>query len=152
MSEVSRRKAILTLAAGTAGATAVIGATPSARASTPHTPGSPPSHIIDEAREAALTVGRAVEDRTGARNDEAQVLSCRSWDGHVYLYINDRLRGFVPVNAQAFAIAVSCRASGRPVAARHWGHDPRWGGGVGRFEGALLSLDLADLPTDATQA
>jgi hypothetical protein len=156
MSDVSRREAFKTLAAGAAGATvAATVASPIARAATT-TParGAPlPSwEVLESAAAEVRRLGRGVERREGMRSGEALVLHCRSWDGHVYLYVNEQVRGFVPVTASAFAIAAACQAAGRPVAVKHWGHDAHWGNGVGRFEGALLAVEFGDLPEDPTLA
>lgn len=145
MSDVSRRTAFLTLAAGAAGATGMSAAATESAA--PARAGSlVPTRVLDEAAEVARRLGREVERRPGLSIGEATVLHCRSWDGHVYLYVNEQVRGFVALSAPGLAIAAACQAAERPVAVMHWGHDPRWGGGVGRFEGALLAMDARDLP------
>jgi len=107
-----------------------------------------PAWDLAAVAEAARRFGPEVERRPGMRVGEAMVLHCRSWDGHVYLYMDQSVRGFVAVNGPAFAIAAACQAAGRPVAVKHWGHDAAWGGGVGRFEGALLAMDARDLPEE----
>jgi hypothetical protein len=79
----------------------------------------------------------------------AMVLHCRSWSRQVYLHVDASVRGFVAVTPEGFAIAAACQAAGRPVAVRYWGHDPRWSGGAGRFDGAVLALDPLDLPDES---
>ena len=149
MSELSRRSAFKTLAAGAAGATVAAGLTGADAWGAPTAlPGAPRAEIRRAVSEAARRLGRAVERREGMVSGEAVVLSCRSWDGRVYLYLDESVRGFVAVNASGFAVAAACQAAGRPAAVSCWGHEPEWGGGVGRFEGALLAVDTGDLPEE----
>ena len=76
----------------------------------------------------------------------AEVEACRSNSGDVYLRFDATHRGFVAVDARGLAIAAACQAAGRSVAAQVWGLDPAAAGGAGRFEGALLAVQLHDLP------
>lgn len=153
MSDVSRREAFLTLAAGATGATVALGA--GARAGpivTISGGGMPSGRLVARVSAAARRMGGEVERRAGTVVGPATVLQCRSWDQMVYLYLSESVSGFVPVSAAAFAIAAGCQAAGRPVAARVWGHDPQWEDGVGRFDGAMLATDIGDLPTDSSLA
>jgi hypothetical protein len=76
----------------------------------------------------------------------AYVLHCRSWDKHVYLYLDENLKGFVEVDDRAFAIAAACEVASRPVAVKYWGYDPNWSDGSGRFDGVLMAMDERDFP------
>jgi hypothetical protein len=155
MSEVSRREAFLGLAAGAAGASVVAGlagSTAHGAVMAVRSGAIPSAAALEDAALAVRRLANGVERRAGMKSGEALVLHCRSWDGHVYLYLSERVRGFAPVNGAGFAIAAACQAAGRPVAVRHWGHDAAWGGGVGLFEGALLAIEAADLPEDPTLA
>lgn len=154
MSEVSRRSAVITLAAGAVGVTAA-GMTASGAPGVPRAGQAlPPVPAWDLAAvaEAARRFGPEVERRPGMRVGEAMVLHCRSWDGHVYLYMDQSVRGFVAVNGPAFAIAAACQAAGRPAAVLVWGHEPQREDGVGRFEGAMLAMQVRDLPTETSLA
>jgi hypothetical protein len=151
MSDVSRREAFLTLAAGATGVTVAAASGAMAAPAPARASMMPPPHVSQAVAEAAQRLAREVERRPVMREGEAMVLQCRSWEGHVYLYISERVRGFVPVSGAGFAIATACQAAGRPVGVKHWGHDASWGDGVGRFEGALLAIDALDLPADSAQ-
>lgn len=81
----------------------------------------------------------------GARTVRASVGLCRSWDRQIYLYASSEVRGFVVVDAQAFALATAAQATGRTIAAQYWGYEPAWAG-VGMFAGVFLAVDETDLP------
>jgi hypothetical protein len=130
-----------------------------AAASSPAAPGTPASAAA--AQPAPVPAAQDAADRQAARvavperNTPclATVRHCRSFRREVYLHVSEQLRGFVVLTPEAFALAAACQAAGRPVAACWWGHDPLHDGGAGRFEGAVLALDLADLPGgDGAQA
>lgn len=140
MSEVSRRDAVKVFAAGAAIA---VGAG-AARAGDVGS-AAPAGRRLGRAPAAT---GRASERRECSPVRSAWVDRCRSWDGQVYLTIDDSTRGWVPVTAPAMAIAAACRAAGRPAAVRVWGHEPGFDRGVGRFEGALIAMDASDFPAD----
>jgi len=151
MGDMTRRRALLAVAAGTAAAAgAAVARRAEAGGATAHGPGAPtpapvPDAVVRAAREAARAFGRPVELSSGAVAASAEVLLCRSWDRSVYLHVDSAVRGFVAVDDATLAIAAACQAAGRRVAVIHWGHDAAWGG-AGRFEGAILALDAADLP------
>ncbi len=153
MSDVSRREAFLTLAAGAAGATVAMSA--GARAGpivSVSGGGLPSARLLERVSEAAERLGGEVERRAGMVVGEATVLQCRSWDRLVYLYLNETVSGFVSVSVSGFAIAAACQAAGRPAAVLVWGHEPQWEDGVGRFEGAMLAMQVRDLPTETSLA
>jgi hypothetical protein len=146
--EITRRRALLAVAAGAATATAVVAArSADAGDGAPRDVGSaPPAPGISRAaREAARRHGRPIDVPPGAVTAEADVLLCRSWDRSVFLRVDDRVQGLVALSESALAIAAACQASGRRVAVVYWGHEPDWDG-VGRFAGALLAVDVHDLP------
>jgi hypothetical protein len=142
MNEVTRRNAMKMLAGGTVLATGTLAATP--RAADPL------------ARPAARAPGAVPVDNAAWRVETGQtpaatspvamatVSRCRSWDGSVYLHAGPELCGYVQLTPQAFALAAACQAAERPIAMRHWGHDPRWAGGAGRFAGVVLAIDRRD--------
>jgi hypothetical protein len=133
MGEWTRREALLGLLGGAAAAGAL--GLPEVTAA---------EEVDPAARDLARRLGAGHERRGDSVACRARVLHCRSWDRHVYLYVNDRVRGFVPATAEGFAIAAACQAAAKPVAAEVWGFEPDWGG-VGRFEGAYLAVDAADI-------
>ncbi|HZE98853.1 MAG TPA: hypothetical protein VE981_17730 [Planctomycetota bacterium] len=144
MTELSSRRAFVSLAAGAAGIAAAAAGPASAAPSAPDAPGAA---VAQAAREASLRIGLEPQRRPDAVTAEAHVLLCRSWDSTVYLYVSDRVKGFVTLSAQGLSIAAACQAAGRRVAVRYWGHEPLWAD-AGHFEGALLALDVRDLPAD----
>jgi hypothetical protein len=130
MSDLTRRDAVLALAAAAAGVAAARPASADDR--------------IDAAARAARAVAHAgVRPPADARAAEAHVLLVRSWERTAYLYVDDGFRGFVALDDAGFAIAAACQASGRRVAVQAWGSEPDWAG-VGRFNGARLALDVRD--------
>jgi hypothetical protein len=172
MGECTRREAILTLAGATA-ATAAAGLTSGvlagrSMAAEPAPPtagalrGAGTSTPFDRARMGASVsspaAARAHAEALAAaarfvappppRGDAVMALAevhlCRSWDRSLYLYVDERVHGFVATTEEGFALACACQAAGRRVAALLWGCEPAWGG-VGRFAGAHLAVDLSDL-------
>jgi hypothetical protein len=138
MTELTRRTAILGLAAGAAAAGTI--GTSAAQAS----PASS-DPAAQAAREAARRLVATADRFPGGPAREARVLLCRSWDNQIYLQVSDAVKGFVAVDDRAFAIAAACQAANRRVAVQYWGHSAEWAG-AGRFEGVLLAMDLRDLP------
>lgn len=143
MTDLSSRRAFVALAAGAAVAAGSVPAAGAAAAA----PDAPSDAAVQAAREAAGAIAPAPERRPDAATAEARVLLCRSWDSTVYLYVSERVKGFVSLTPAAFTIAAACQAADRRVAVRYWGHEREWAG-VGRFDGALLALDVRDLPAD----
>lgn len=152
MTEFTRRDALRVAAAGAAGASVAVAATSrdaGARAVLPMTaagPWRPGADHVARIQSAQERYGRNLALPVGALRTEAMVLSCRSWDRQIYLYRDEDLRGFAPVDECALALAAACQVAERPVAVLCWGYEPAWGDGVGRFGGVLLALDPADLP------
>ena len=147
MNELTRRHAVKALAAGAvfaAGAT-LAEARNSLRAQTDPATGPIDSALPASFRAAQLTAC-PVEPRESNPIRDAYVLHCRSWDSSIYLYVDEQLKGFVPVTAQGFSLAAAAQAADRPLAVRYWGHNPRWCDGAGKFDGALLAFDRRDLP------
>ena len=147
--DVTRRDAFKVLATGAAGA--VIGAAANAQGATP-TPStrqtlssSPSPAAFDAARHLAGDV--VIPESNPACL--AMVSHCRSWSREVYLQVNEQVRGFVTLTAEGFALAVACQAAGRAVAVRYWGHEPQFHDGAGRFDGAVVAVDLRDLPGES---
>jgi len=151
MGEFTRREAVKSLASGTIAGVALGGTAASALGAT--TPG----RSIGSGTQA-ISTGLAIEVRdvtgrlaitptigAGAVVGEAQVLAIRSWSREVYLHLGEKCRGMVTLSETGLAIVAACKAAGRPVAACVWGHEPDFAG-VGRFGGALVAMDLADLP------
>ena len=150
MRDVSRRDAFKTLAAGAA-VTAPVIALGTNRASAAAMTGSAnaiPAHVAELIRQAAQKIATKVERRPQAIMAMARVMQCRSWEGRIYLYVDSSTMGFVNVNERALAIAAAAQAADRPVAVKVWGHDPGWASGAGRFDGALVALELEDLPAE----
>lgn len=141
MTDLSSRRAFVALAAGAAVAA---GSTPAVAAPASD---APSEAEIQAAREAARRLSPGPERRPDPVTAEARVLLCRSWDSTVYLYVSERVKGFVSLTPAAFAIAAACQAADRRVAVRFWGHEREWAD-VGRFDGALLAMDVRDLPAD----
>ncbi len=146
MTEVTRRHALM--AAAAAGAAAATGLIALPMTEARGASEQPSGAALEAARDAARRVAPPPERLGGTEVHEAHVLLCRSWDRQVYLYVNERLKGFAPATDEGFAIAAACQATGRRAAVKLWGHAPEWAG-AGRFEGALLALDRADLPGGA---
>lgn len=138
MTELTRRTAILGLAAGAAAAGTIGGSAAEARP----TPADP---VPQAARDAARRLGASAERPPAGIVGEARVLLCRSWDNQVYLQVSDAVKGFVAVDDRAFAVAAACQAANRKVAVQYWGHSAEWAG-AGRFDGVLLAMDVRDLP------
>ncbi len=138
MTELTRRNAILGMAAGAAAAGAFASPPAEARSVSADAP-------AQAARAAARRLDASVERFPAGPVAEAQVLLCRSWDRRIYLYISEGVKGFVTVDERAFSVAAACQAANRKVAVRYWGHAPEWSG-AGRFDGVLLALDIRDLP------
>ncbi len=137
MTILSRRHAVLALAAGATGAI---------RPAAAQDPESSALEVAAQAaREAAARFGVQSERPGQCRTAEAHVLLVRSWDRQVYLYVDEGFRGFVALDETAFAVAAACQAAGRRVAVQAWGYAPGWGG-VGRFDGVRLAVDLRDFP------
>jgi hypothetical protein len=150
VNQLTRRHAVQALAAG-----AVFAAAPVSEARTSLPPArqiGPPERAVAASFRAAHLTGCPVEPHEANPIREAYVLHCRSWDSSVYLYVDEQLKGFVPVTPQGFALAAAAQASDRPLAIRYWGHNPRWCAGAGRFDGALLALDRRDLPQSGEAA
>lgn len=139
MTELTRRTAILGLAAGAAAAGTI--GTPGAEARTV----APTDAAAQAARDAARRLGASAERPPAGTVGEARVLLCRSWDNQVYLQVSDAVKGFVAVDDRAFAVAAACQAANRKVAVQYWGHSAEWAG-AGRFDGVLLAMDVRDLP------
>jgi hypothetical protein len=144
MTELTRRNAILGLAAGAAAAGTL--GTSAAEARTPSIDAA-----VQAARDAARRLGSSTERFPGGPVREAQVLLCRSWDRMIYLHVSEAVKGFVAVDERAFALAAACQAANRKVAVQYWGHAPEWAG-AGRFEGVLLAIDARDLPGESGAA
>jgi hypothetical protein len=142
MTDLSSRRAFVALAAGAAVAAG------STTGSAAPASDAPSEAEVQAAREAARRLTPAPERRADAVTAEARILLCRSWDSMVYLYVSEKVKGFVSVSPQAFALAAACQAADRRVAVRYWGHEREWGG-AGRFEGALFAVDVRDLPTES---
>jgi hypothetical protein len=148
--ELTRRHAVKAMAAGAAFATVApesqaIGALPAPPDASP----GPAAGTLAAASLAARLTGCPVASPESNPVREAYVLHCRSWDSSVYLYVDEQLKGFVQLTAQGFSLAAAAQAGDRPLAIRYWGHNPRWCGGAGRFDGALLAFDPRDLPGPA---
>lgn len=133
MADLTRRDAVMALAAAAAGVAATRPAAAQDRAAI----------VAQAAREAAARHG--VQAPADARIAEAQVLLVRSWERTAYVYVDDGFRGFIALDETGFAIAAACQAAGRRVALQAWGYAPEWAG-VGRFDGARLALDVRDFP------
>ena len=141
MNDLTRRHAFQAMAVGAA---AAMSARP-AEASTP----SAEAEAVEAARQATLREA-STADR-GRAQAEARVHLCRSWDREVYLYAGESRKGFATLDEAGFALAVACQAAGRPVAFSYLAHQPAWNGGVGRFEGVRLALEMRDLPGTSPQ-
>ncbi len=146
MDNVSRRDALRLAAAGAA---LVVGGTAAQAQTRP--PGEDRDRAAwERAREAARRniriPGRPAPPREASKARQAWVLHSRSWDKHVYLWMDERTKGFVEVDDRAFAIAAACEAADRPVAVTFWGYDPNWSDGSGHFDGVLLAMDARDFP------
>lgn len=150
--DVTRRDAFKVLATGAAGA--VIGAAANAEAASPSQssrhplPTSKSPAAFDAARH--LAGGIVIPESNPACL--AMVSHCRSWSREVYLQVSEQVRGFVTLTAEGFALAAACQAAGRPVAMRYWGHEPRFHDGAGRFDGAVVAVDLRDLPGESASS
>ncbi len=141
MTDLSSRRAFVALAAGAAVAGGSVSA---AEAGIPAVE-TPSEALLQAARDAARRLAPEPERHPNSVTAEARVLLCRSWDSMIYLYVSKQVSGFVAVSSAAFMIAAACQAADRRVAVRFWGHEREWAG-AGRFEGALLAMDLRDLP------
>lgn len=155
MGELSRREAVKSLASGTIAGVALGGAVGGTAASALAAAG--PARTGGTGTQA-ISTGLAIEVRdvagrlaitptigAGAVVGEAQILAIRSWSREVYLHLGDTCRGMVTLSETGLAIVAACKAAGRPVAACVWGHEPDFAG-VGRFGGAVVAMDVADLP------
>ena len=143
MNELTRRDAVKAIAAGAA----LSAAAPPAHAALQPAPPRIGERSLETSLRAAHLTACPVECRESNPIREGYVLHCRSWDSTIYLFVDEHLKGFIPVNPHAFAIAAAAQAADRPLAVRYWGHDPHWCGGAGRFDGALLAFDRRDLPS-----
>jgi hypothetical protein len=153
MNTLSRRDAVKALAAGaavTAAASASALTPPSRTPPMTRSDGSLPTKPSSGANAAASAIHRASAPvcGPGAISTLAVVGSCVSWDDRVLLTLADGRTGLVSLSASARSLAAAAHAAGTHLAVRVWGHDPRANEGVGGFEGALVALDLADLPGD----
>lgn len=151
MSEVSRREVFRTLTVGAAVAAGAATAQ-AATAPAPQRPGRVPAGARGLSSETAKSTSAAVERRAFLPVRDAVVMHCRSWDSSVYLFIDERTKGFVQLSPNGFAIAAACQGAERVISAKCWGYDPAWGGGSGRFEGALVAFEASDLPGEAELA
>jgi hypothetical protein len=160
MSELSRRDAVMALAAGAA-VTAAASTSLASRAQglapsrAGHAAGGTPRGVSggvsggsSELTQRAHTILRGTAPICGpdAITAWAHVGACVSWDDRVMMTLEDGRTGLVPVSDRARALVAGACAAGTRVAVRVWGHDARANGGVGGFAGALVALDLADLP------
>lgn len=146
MDQVSRRDVMRVLAVGAAAGAASGGAALAG----PNRGPMKGSLSADSAAEAARALLRGTAPMPslgrGASTSLAEARLGVSWDDRVFLVLADGRHGVVTLTEQGRAIALACQAAGRQVAARVWGHDAGWGGGVGRFEGAVVALEIEDLP------
>ena len=133
------RRDVLRSAAGAA----VVGSATLPQATT----GKPAPRRPATTRRAAMAAAPAVPEAN--LPCLAMVEQCRSWSREVYLVVDGDIRGYVEVGAEGMAIAAACQAQGRPAAVRYWGHEPQARRGLGAFAGALLALELHDLPLPA---
>jgi hypothetical protein len=145
---VTRRDALRLAAAGAA---VTVGATAALAQGRPgdsrdKLPPPPPDGAREAARKGVRRLTRPPAPRDASTARLAYVLHCRSWDKHVYLYLDENLKGFVEVDDRAFAIAAACEVASRPVAVKYWGYDPNWSDGSGRFDGVLMAMDERDFP------
>jgi hypothetical protein len=131
MNDLSRRNALLAAAAAAVAAGSTAHAAPA---------GDAPD--LRAAREAAL---RFASDRLASPILSARVFLCRSWDRQAFFYVDERVRGFAALSAEAFAIAAAAQAADRPLAFQYRGFAPA-SGGAGRFEEVRLALDPRDFP------
>lgn len=148
---VTRRDAFKTLATGVAGAVIGVAANPAVASA---------QRFADQAAVPCDAVQLASFNTAQQMADDiavpecnpaclATVMHCRSWSRQVYLHVSEQIHGFVTLTPEGFALTAACQAAGRPVATRYWGHEPHWNGGVGRFEGAVVAVDLRDLPGES---
>jgi hypothetical protein len=161
MKDLSRRDAFKTIVGGATGVALASGAVASpipdsgmigpTDASLPRMGPAPSAGLAEEIQAAAERLSVGPMPGPGAVMGWARVLLIRSWSREVYLFINESTRGFASVSEAGLAIAAACRAADRPVAAAVWGQEPNFAG-VGRFAGALLAMDAADLSTGASNA
>jgi hypothetical protein len=72
---------------------------------------------------------------------EAAVGMARSWDTHVYLVLDNGVKGYASLDPLGHGVAAACQASGRKVFMRYDSNDPNWGNGAGYFQGVRVALD-----------
>lgn len=141
MGEISRRDAVRVLVAG--GAVGGLASVAVAGASTQSSIGKS-VESVGGAGLPRVSIGDVPQGGPDARTAWARVSRCVSWDRRVMFTLDDGSAGVVELDPQARMLAAACQAAGRPLAVRVWGHDPSWGG-VGKFESAIVAIDLADL-------
>lgn len=153
MTNLSRRDAVKALAAGAAvtAAGSASALTPPTRSQAQSRSDSASSHRLTDATHAAARAVRRASAPAcgpGAISTWAAVGSCVSWDDRVLLTLADGRTGLVALSASGRALAAAAQAAGTRLAVRIWGYEPHAHEGVGGFAGALVALDLADLPGD----
>lgn len=148
--DLSRRDAFKFLAGGAAGVAAGAALSSPAAANAAGITSSSSSTVAhaalaSEVRAAAARLAPSPNPGPDARCTWARVLSIRSWSKEVYLILDDGTKGLATTNDAGLAILSACQAADKPVAVCVWGHEANFAG-VGRFDGALVAMDLADLP------
>ncbi len=149
--DLSRRDAFKFLAGSAAGvaAGAALSSPASANATVnaaSNTSAASNAALACEVRAAAARLTPSPTPGPDARTTWAHVLSIRSWSKEVYLVLDDGTKGLATTSDAGLAILSACHAADKPVAVCVWGHEPNFAG-IGRFAGALVAMDLADLPT-----
>jgi hypothetical protein len=139
MSDLNRRGAMLAMASGAATAGTLM-ATTTGEASMQETTYEKNKDTTDKKTKDALE--KAIKDvKAVAGPFPATVGLARSWDPHVYLVLDNGVKGYASLDLRGHGIASACQASNRKVFMRYDSNDPNWGDGAGFFQGVQVALD-----------
>lgn len=139
MSDLNRRGAMLAMASGAA-ATATLLTTGKGEASMQES-------RSDQKTDAAGAIEKQIKAVAALAGPfPATVGMARSWDHHVYLVLDNGVRGYAPLDPPGHGIAAACQAAGRKVFMKYTSHDPNWGNSAGYFQGVTVALDQGVFP------